>query len=260
MPSKVKKCFLSIVIPAFNEEKRLAETLEKIWSYLQKKNLDSEIIVVDDGSSDQTAEIAKQFERMHEECHLIRNDENKGKGFSFRRGFLNSRGNFVLLTDSDLSAPIEEYEYLMQVSRSGDYDLVIGSRSLDESRIEIKQPFVRRLMGKIFNYSVKLITGLPFKDTQCGFKLLARERLKPIIELMRVDRFSYDVELIFLAWKFGLRVKEAPIVWRDSPKSKVKMGKDSLNMLMDIIRIKRNYKKGLYGKQGDWGKDQNTKD
>lgn len=256
MSSKGKKCFLSIVIPAYNEEKRLADALEKIWSYLQEKNLDSEIIVVDDGSTDKTADIAKRFEKMHEGCFLIRNDENRGKGFSFRRGFLNSSGNFVLLTDADLSTPIEEYEHLMGISRRGDYDVVFGSRALDESRIEIKQTFLRRLMGKIFNAGVRLLTGLPFKDTQCGFKLLAKERAKPVIELMRVDRFSFDVELIFLAWKLGLRVKEVPVVWRDSPRSKVRMGRDSLNMLLDIMRIKRNYKKGLYGKRGDSKKDQ----
>jgi dolichyl-phosphate beta-glucosyltransferase len=249
MSSKVKRCYLSIVIPSYNEEKRLAATLENIRNYLDRKKLDAEVIVVDDGSTDGTKDIARQFEKMHEGCKLISNEENKGKGFSFRRGFLSSRGNFVLLTDADLSAPIEEYERLMEESRRGDYDLVFGSRALDDSRIEIKQSFVRRLMGKIFNGSVRFFTGLPFKDTQCGFKLLAREKLKPVVELMRIDRFSFDVELIFLAWKLGLRVKEVAVVWRDSPRSKVKMASDSWNMFLDIMRIKRNYKKGLYGRQ-----------
>jgi dolichyl-phosphate beta-glucosyltransferase len=256
MSSKVKRCFLSIVIPSYNEEKRLSATLEKIWNYLRKINLEAEMIVVDDGSTDGTAHVARQFDKTHEGCHLVSNEENRGKGFSFRRGFMSSRGNFVLLTDADLSAPIEEYERLMEVSRGGDYDLVFGSRALEESRIEIKQPFIRRLMGKAFNGSVRLITGLPFKDTQCGFKLLARERLKPVVELMRVDRFSFDVELIFLAWKLGLKVKEVPVIWRDSPRSKVKMVNDSLNMLRDIWRIKRNYKKGLYGLKKDMKEEQ----
>ncbi len=256
MSSKVKRCFLSIVIPSYNEEKRLSATLEKIWDYLRKTDLEAEMIVVDDGSTDRTAQVARQFAKTHDECHFVRNEENRGKGFSFRKGFLSSRGNFVLLTDADLSAPIEEYERLMEVSRGGDYDLVFGSRALDESRIEIKQPFIRRLMGKMFNGIVRLITGLPFKDTQCGFKLLARERLKPVIELMRVDRFSFDVELIFLAWKLGLKVKEVPVVWRDSPRSKVKMVSDSFNMIHDIWRIKRNYKRGLYGRKPNREKDE----
>lgn len=254
MSSKVKRCFLSIVIPSYNEEKRISATLDKIWDYLRKTDLEAEMIVVDDGSTDGTAHVAGQFAKTHEECHLVRNEENRGKGFSFRKGFLSSRGNFVLLTDADLSAPIEEYEQLIEVSRGGDYDLVFGSRALDESRIEIKQPFMRRLMGKIFNGVVRLITGLPFKDTQCGFKLLARERLKPVIELMRVDRFSFDVELIFLAWKLGLKVKEVPVVWRDSPRSRVKMVSDSFNMIYDIWRIRRNYKRGLYGRKPDMDK------
>ena len=251
MSSKVKRFYLSIVIPSYNEEKRLSVTLERIWNYLEKIDLEAEIIVVDDGSTDGTAHVTRQFLKTHKGCVLICNEENKGKGFSFRRGFLNSRGNFVLLTDADLSAPIEEYERLMEVSRSGDYDLVFGSRALDESRIEIKQPFIRRLMGKIFNGGVRIITGLPFKDTQCGFKLLARDRLEPVVELMRIDRFSFDVELIFLAWRLGLRVKEVPVIWRDSPRSKVKMVKDSFNMILDIWRIRRNYVRGLYGRKSD---------
>ncbi|MEW5806906.1 MAG: dolichyl-phosphate beta-glucosyltransferase [Acidobacteriota bacterium] len=243
--------FLSIVIPAFNEEKRLRDTLDRVWTYTRQNSLDAEIIVVNDGSVDATPEIAKKFTHLHDHCFLVNNVENRGKGFSFRRGFLASKGNLILLTDADLSAPIEEFGVLMKVMREGNYDIAIGSRGIDPSKVEIKQNWVRRTMGKSFNSLVRMITKLPFKDTQCGFKLMARERVLPVINMMKVDRFSYDVELLFLASRSGLRIIEVPVVWRNSTETKVRMVIDSLSMIGDILKIKRNYSRGLYGKKNE---------
>ena len=241
--------FLSIVIPAFNEEKRLGDTLDRILSFSAEKGIDSEIIIIDDGSSDATATIGGKYSHLHDGVRLIRNEENMGKGFSIRRGFLASRAQLVLVTDADLSAPIEEFEALLNVMRSFNHDIVIGSRGVDPAKIEIKQPWLRRTMGKVFNRVVRSLTGLPFKDTQCGFKLLVREKVKPIIEIMKVDRFSYDVELLFLARTFGLRIAEVPVVWRDSRATRVRMIQDSMNMVWDVAKIRMNYKKGLYGEK-----------
>ncbi len=255
--------FLSIVIPAFNEEKRLGETLDRIAGYARENSIDSEILVVDDGSLDETSEIARKESLRHSNIRLVRNEENMGKGFSIRRGILASKGTLVLVTDADLSAPIEEFDTLFRVLREYDHDIVIGSRGIDSSKIEIKQPWLRRVMGKVFNRVVRSITKLPFKDTQCGFKLMVRQKVKPIIEIMKVDRFSYDVELLFLAHKFGLRIAEVPVVWRDSRATRVKMISDSFNMVWDVAKIRMDYRRGKYGekKEEDYPKeDQETKE
>ncbi len=241
--------FLSIVIPAFNEEKRLGDTLDRIAAYVMENSIDSEIVVVDDGSMDETPEIARKASLRHSSVRLVRNEENMGKGFSIRRGFLASKGSLVLVTDADLSAPIEEFDTLFKVLREHDQDIVIGSRGIDSSKIEIKQPWLRRIMGKVFNRVVRSITKLPFKDTQCGFKLMVRQKVKPIIEIMRVDRFSYDVELLFLAHTFGLKIVEVPVVWRDSRATRVKMISDSFNMIWDVAKIRFDYRRGKYGEK-----------
>ncbi len=241
--------FLSIVIPAFNEEKRLGDTLDRIADYVRGSSIHSEIIVVDDGSMDETAEIVRTASLRHSNVRLVQNEENMGKGFSIRRGILASKGTLVLVTDADLSAPIEEFDTLFKVLREYDHDIVIGSRGMDPSKIEIKQPWLRRVMGKVFNGVVRAITKLPFKDTQCGFKLMVREKVAPIIEIMKVNRFSYDVELLFLAHRFGLRIAEVPVVWRDSRATRVKMIGDSFNMVWDVAKIRMDYKRGKYGEK-----------
>ena len=236
--------FLSVVIPAYNEEARLGSTLEKIAAYIAERQLDAEILVVDDGSKDQTAALAESA--LDGRGRVLRNPGNKGKGYSVRQGVLAARGRWVLMTDADLSTPIEDYEKLATVARDHDVDVVIGSRALDESQVEVRQGALRQLMGKTFNKIIKLATGLRFNDTQCGFKLMDRERVKPLFERMVVDRFAFDVELIFLCTRFGISVRDVPVVWRNAPGSTVSLIGDPLNMLADVLRVRWRFRRGMY--------------
>jgi len=236
---------LSIVIPAYNEEQRLDASLEQIAAYLETENIHAEILVVDDGSTDGTARLAARALTGYEGRVLL-NDENRGKGFSVRRGCLEARGRWLLLSDADLSAPIEEYAKLAAAARDHDLDIAFGSRGLPDSVIEVRQNLVREYMGKSFNLLMRRLTGLPFRDTQCGFKLMDRKRVRPIFESMVVDRFAFDVELLFLAVRFGLRVREIPVVWRNEPLSRVSMLSDPLNMLYDVARVRWRFRRGAY--------------
>ncbi len=236
---------VSVVVPAYNEEDRLAASLERIGEYIRVRGLDAEILVVDDGSTDATGSLAGDFLRSRR-GRVIRNPENRGKGYSVRRGALEAQGRWVLLTDADLSTPIEEHAKLAAAVRERDLDCAFGSRALAESRVEVRQHLIRQTMGKTFNKLIKLITGLPFHDTQCGFKLVDRVRCRPIFEMMVVDRFAFDVEFLFLCVRFGLRVEEIPVVWRNAPGSKVSMFVDPLDMLGDVARVRWRFRRGLY--------------
>ncbi len=236
---------LSIVIPAYNEEGRLERSLPRVAAYLKDENISAEILVVDDGSRDATAAIAARAMRGLR-GRVIRNDENRGKGYSVRRGCLEAEGRWVLLTDADLSSPIEEHRKLAAAARDFDLDVVIGSRGLPDSRIEVRQTLLREYMGKTFNLLIRKMTGLSFRDTQCGFKLMDRERTRPLFERMVVDRFAFDVELLFLCQRFGLTVREIPVVWRNEPRSKVSIIRDPLNMLYDVARVRWLFRRGAY--------------
>jgi dolichyl-phosphate beta-glucosyltransferase len=177
---------------------------------------------------------------------VLRNEENRGKGYSVRRGVLSATGRWVLLTDADLSTPIAEHAKLGDAVREYDLDVAIGSRALPASRIEVRQHPVRELMGKTFNRIIRRMTGLPFHDTQCGFKLLDRGRVRPLFGRMVVDRFAFDVELLFLCARFGLKAREVPVVWRNAPGSKVSLVGDPLNMLWDVARVRWRFRRGLY--------------
>ena len=237
--------FLTVVVPAYNEERRLGATLERIAGWLSARGLDAEIVVVDDGSSDGTARVAAE-QLKGRRGRVIRQPENRGKGAAVRRGVLEAHGRWVLLSDADLSSPIEEYDVLADAVRDRDADVAIGSRGLRESRVEIRQNLVRQTMGKTFNLAIRAMTGLPFRDTQCGFKLMDRERVRPLFEKMVVDRFAFDVELLFLCRKFGLAVIEIPVVWRNAPGSKVSILRDPLNMLADVARVRWRFRRGRY--------------
>lgn len=236
---------LSVVVPAYNEERRLGASLQRIAAYLDAARIEAEIVVVDDGSLDATASLAGESLSGHR-GRVLRNGENRGKGYSVRRGVLEAAGNWVLLTDADLSSPIEEHEKLAAAIRDHDVDVAIGSRGLRDSQVEIRQNFVRQTMGKTFNRCIRAMTGLPFRDTQCGFKLLDRLRTRPLFEKMVVDRFAFDVEFLFLCRKFGLSVREVPVVWRNAPGSKVSILRDPLNMLADVARVRWRFRRGLY--------------
>jgi dolichyl-phosphate beta-glucosyltransferase len=239
---------LSIVIPAFNEEKRLGRTLTRIRDYFDTHPAGPggiEIIVVDDGSTDATARLVEECAGQVPSLRLISNGENRGKGYSVRHGMLEARGRIALFTDADLSSPIEESEKLLTAIRAGN-DIAIGSRALDRSLIAVHQSRFRETAGVIFNGLVRLFTGLPFEDTQCGFKAFVREQSRIIFEQQRTERFGFDPEILFLARRHGLRSVEVPVQWAHDPATKVHVLRDSLLMFADLIYIRWNALAGHY--------------
>jgi len=229
---------LSIVIPAYNEEKRLKSTLEKLYSYLKIKDYEYEVIVIDDGSSDKTSEVALSSELAKiGKLSLLKNEKNEGKGFSIKRGILSSRAEFILFTDSDLSTPIEELDEIFLSIQT--HDIVIGSRSIEGADIRVHQPFYRELMGRIFNILVNIFVLKGFIDTQCGFKLFRSTAAKDIAKELKINRFGFDVEMLYLAKKKNYKIKEVPVIWLDSPTSKVNPIFDSFKMFIDLLLIKR---------------------
>ncbi|MCI0407119.1 MAG: glycosyltransferase family 2 protein [Acidobacteria bacterium] len=237
---------LSIIIPAYNEEARIAPTLQAIAAFLHSSRIPAEVLVVDDGSNDGTARCVEDMAKSVPLLRLIHNPGNRGKGYSIRHGFAESRGRRVLLTDADLSTPIEEIHKLLPFLVDKGFGGAIGSRAVDSSTVEVPQGWLRRTMGKTFNLLVRMLTGLPFRDTQCGFKLLDREAFLPIFRVARVDRFSYDVEILMLAVRRGIGIAEIPVIWRNSPQSKVNFASDSLQMLGDILRMAIRERTGGY--------------
>jgi dolichyl-phosphate beta-glucosyltransferase len=239
------RTYLSIVIPSYNEEQRLGETLDAILKFIGQRHLEAEILVVDDGSADGTVRVAEGFLRGRR-GRVVQNRRNRGKGYSVRHGVLAAEGRWVLLTDADLSTPIEEYDRLAAAARSHDLDVVIGSRGLHDSNVEVAQHGVRQFMGRTFNKAIRVMTGLRFKDTQCGFKLMDRDRCLPLFRRMNVERFAFDVELLFLCNRYGLKVEEVAVTWRNNPASKVSILGDPMNMLVDVAKVRWNFRKGLY--------------
>jgi glycosyltransferase involved in cell wall biosynthesis len=234
--------FLSIVVPAFNEAGRIRDTLDKLCHFKGLEPYAIEVIVVDDGSTDQTVGIVLQFPRIR----LVRNDRNHGKGFTVRHGVLEARGEYVLFTDVDLSAPIEEVDKLLSALQSARVDAAIGSRALQRELIGIHQPWFRDMAGRFFNLLVRIFTGLRLHDTQCGFKLFRRSSTRRAFELMRVEGFGFDPELLFLIEREGGRVVEVPVRWNDSPATKVRFFRDSTRMFLDLIAIRWRAFMGKY--------------
>ena len=235
---------LSIVIPAFNEEKRLPATLERIASYINKSGRATEVIVVDDGSGDGTIGVAESFRETISDLRVVSNGRNRGKGYSVRHGFMESRGEIVLFTDADLSAPIEEADKLL--AKMDGYDVAIGSRAVNRELIEVHESKFREFAGTIFNRIVRLILRLPFVDTQCGFKAFRREKCRIIFEQQTIERFGFDPELLYLARRHGLRAVEIPVRWGHSPATKVSMLHDSIQMFIDVFMIRWNSLSGRY--------------
>lgn len=239
---------LSVVIPAYNEGHRLRSTLDEILSYLASCPFSAEILLVDDGSHDGTSELVRVYadKEKRAQVRLVRNGQNLGKGYSVRRGMLASHGSYALLTDADLSAPIREMPVLEREVMEGPCQIAIGSRDVEGSRIEIRQPRVRESGGKIFNSLVRLLTGLPYRDTQCGFKLFEMSRCRDLFRKQTIEGFGFDVELLYVARKWRLSVKEVPVLWRHSSDTKVRLLSDPPRMLLDLCRIRWNDRKGLY--------------
>ncbi len=235
---------LSIVIPAFNEAARIGNSIHEIRSFIESSPLSIEVIVVDDGSVDATAEIVRRL--ANRSLRLLRNDENHGKGYSVRQGVLNARGTYVLFTDADLSAPIGELSKLLDVAVRDGVDVVIGSRAADRTTIEKRQTRFRELGGIGFNKAVRLLLGLNISDTQCGFKLFHRERTRAVFEKQTTFGFGFDPEILFLAHRRGLRIREVPVRWSHSEGSKLNPVRDGLRMFGDLARIRWNDLIGRY--------------
>ena len=237
---------LSIVIPSFNEERRLPATLEKVSAYIQNGRGSAEVIIVDDGSVDRTAVVAESFRARIPRLRVLANGVNRGKGYSVRRGSLEATGNIVLFTDADLSAPIEEADKLLIALRNN--DVAIGSRAMDRSLIEVHESRFREFAGIVFNWIVRITLRLPFVDTQCGFKAFRREPCRIIFEQQTIERFGFDPELLYLARHHQLSIVEIPVRWAHSPATKVNMMRDSLLMFLDVFVIRWNALRGRYRK------------
>lgn len=238
---------LSIIVPSYNEELRLPPSLNAIADYIQKSGRETEVLVVDDGSKDRTAAVAESFRGRIALLRVVPNGENRGKGYSVRHGMTEARGDIVLFTDADLSAPIEEADKL--ITAMDNYDVAIGSRALDRSLIAVHESGFREFAGIVFNKIVRFVLWLPFVDTQCGFKAFRREKCKIIFEQQRIERFGFDPELLYLARHHGLRAIEIPVRWAHSPATKVNMLRDSVQMFLDVFTIRWNALLGRYRRQ-----------
>jgi dolichyl-phosphate beta-glucosyltransferase len=227
----------SIVIPAYNEGQRLGATLEKVLAYVRQEGWDAEVVVVNDGSRDSTAEIVREFAQKNPILRLIENPGNRGKGYSVRNGILNSIGDIVVFSDADLSSPIEEMPKLLGALSAG-ADIAIGSRWLRAELQTQRQSLHRQLFGRVFNLLLRITLGLQFKDTQCGFKAFTRRAAQKILPLQRIERWGFDPEILFLARQFGFRVVEVPVRWGHSGGTRINPMLDGAKMFGEMLRIR----------------------
>lgn len=239
---------LSIVIPAFNETERIAPGLAKILAYIRERKIDGELIVVDDGSTDDTAEVARNIASEYDdiETNVIRYEQNRGKGYAVKTGLLAAQADIALFSDADLSTPIEEADKLITPIANDEMDVTFGSRALDRSLIGTHQPWRREQGGKVMNFVIRMMSGLDFADTQCGFKAFNMKKFRPLLDVMTVDRFGFDVEFLFVAKYHGLRLAEIPVRWNDVAGSKVSVFRDTRRMFSELAQVRRNAKNGLY--------------
>jgi dolichyl-phosphate beta-glucosyltransferase len=240
---------LSIIVPAFGEEQRVGTSIQAILAFIHDTGRSAELIVVDDGSSDRTSDVAREATASYPgiQSQVIKYGPNRGKGFAVRTGLLAAKGQIALFSDADLSTPIEEMDKLLDPIRSGNYDVAFGSRALDRSLIGTHQPWRREQGGKVFNLVVRTMTGMPYWDTQCGFKAFKMPVFRPLLDLMQIDRFGFDVEFLYVAQLHGLRLIEVPVRWNNDDRSKVSVIRDSIRMFDEVRQIRRNVAKGVYG-------------
>jgi dolichyl-phosphate beta-glucosyltransferase len=238
----------SIVIPAYNESGRIPATLHAVLDCIHAHNWSAEVIVVDDGSRDATAEVVKAFAERAPEVRLVQNPGNRGKGYSVRNGMLQALGEVVMFTDADLSAPIEEAEGLFAAIADG-ADIAIGSRWLETKRQTIRQPLYRQFFGRCFNAVTRMIMGLHFADTQCGFKAFTRNAAQTVFQLQTIERWGFDPEILFIGLKRGFRIDEVPVSWAHDDRTRMSYLKDGMRMLQDIAIVRWNALLGRYGRQ-----------
>ena len=245
---------ISIIIPAYNEEQRLGSTLVDTFDYLTAQDYTSEIIVVDDGSSDQTVKISESFQaRTNEKIKLLvlKNPGNRGKGYAVRNGMLHASGEVHLFMDADLATPLDQIPKVINPILNHEYDVVFGSRAISESVIEVEQSILRRLRGRGGNLLIRLMTGMNISDTQCGFKAFRRQASQTIFPLQQIEGFGFDPEVLFIANKQGWKWKETPVVWRHIEGSKVTMLSASLEVFGDVFKIRWNDLSGKYDSQAE---------
>jgi dolichyl-phosphate beta-glucosyltransferase len=235
----------SIVLPAYNERERIAGTLDGILAHATRRGWNVEVIVVNDGSNDGTAEIVCEYVRKHPALRLLENPGNRGKGYSVRNGMLHARGDILLFSDADLSSPIGEADKLFAAIVKG-ADIAIGSRWLDPQLQIRRQPLYRQLFGRIFNLALRIILGLQFTDTQCGFKAFTRRSAQAIFPLQKIERWGFDPELLYLARKFGFAVSEVPVAWSHREGTRINPLRDGMRMFGEILRIRWYALKGNY--------------
>ncbi len=229
----------SVVIPCFNEAARIGQTVRATLEYLNSASPESELIVVNDGSTDETSTIARNaLAPAKIEARLLENFPNRGKGAAVGRGLLAAQRPIGLFFDADLSTPLSEIPKVIEPIANSDVDLAFGSRALDRSLIGQHQPWRREQAGRVFNLLVRIATGMPFWDTQCGFKAFRLDVCRPILEAARIDGFAFDVELLYLADRAGLRLREIPVRWNHAEGSKVQFIHDSLRMLREVIALR----------------------
>jgi dolichyl-phosphate beta-glucosyltransferase len=237
----------SIVIPAYNESERLGDSIPKVQEYVRQRGLQAEIIVVNDGSSDNTAAVVRRFAASDDMVVLVENPGNRGKGYSVRNGMLHARGDMALFTDADLSSPITEADKLFAALTQG-FDVAIGSRWLQRELQTQRQPWLRQLYGRLFNLGLRIVLGLGFKDTQCGFKAFNRRAIETVFTRQHIERWGFDPELLFLAKKFRLRTVEIPVEWAHDHRSKINPLRDGLRMAGEVLKIRWNAWLGRYRK------------
>jgi len=233
------------VIPAYNEGRRLGGTLEKVLAYVDRQKWPAEIIVVNDGSRDNTAEIAREFAQKNPILRLVENPGNRGKGYAVRNGMLNATGEVLLFSDADLSSPIEEAPKLFAAIGAG-ADVAIGSRWLKAELQTERQPGYRQLFGRIFNLLLRAILGLKFKDTQCGFKAFTRRAALEIFPRQKIERWGFDPEILFIAQKHGFKIAEVPVEWAHDPGTRISPLRDGTRMFFEMLKIRWNAWTGKY--------------
>src|SRR5437868_4142022 len=238
--------YYSIVVPAYNEADRIGSSLERMLAYIVEARWSAEIIVVNDGSTDNTAAVVGDYVGRNPIIRLIENPGNCGKGYSVRNGMMNASGQLLLFTDADISSPIEEAEKLFTAIEEGGMDVAIGSRYLRRGLQTRPQPFYRRMLGRAFNLALRTILGLSYVNSQCGFKAFSRKAVTAIFPNMKIERWGFDPEILFLAKRYSLRVVEVPISWAHDHRSKIKPLRDGAHMLGELLRIRLNSIGGKY--------------
>jgi len=246
----VNRLELSVIVPVYNEEKRVSKTLKEAFAYLKSKHITAEVIVVDDGSSDKTVEVVGAFKKTataKQTLKILKHKVNQGKGAAVKTGALIAQGNIVLYMDADNATPLSEYEKFKLAFKNG-VDVVVGSRAIDRKQVKVHQPLYREIIGRVGNIIIQLLVVPGISDTQCGFKAFTHNAAKTIFPLQTIERFGFDVELLYIARKHRLSLLETSVIWRDDPNTRVNALRDSIRTFTELFIIRLNSLRGMYRK------------